>query len=152
MKHVVLYVVHMYKPFWTKKIWPGWQGGSGKVKILLWMVLVFGFWALRRPLNGSRTPEMDPKWSPQLPLIDLSGFLGSEAKSKAHIWQYLDLPWPPLPTRSNLFGPKWFVQVYRRQVNSGRQKPRYSFWIPSQKRWLYQEVLSRAALSVIFSV
>ena len=24
----------MYKPFWTKKIWPGWQGGSGKVKIM----------------------------------------------------------------------------------------------------------------------
>ena len=34
MKHVVLYVGHMYKPFWTKKIWPGWQGGSGKVKIM----------------------------------------------------------------------------------------------------------------------
>ena len=34
MKHVVLYVGHMYKPFWTKKIWPGWQGGLGKVKIM----------------------------------------------------------------------------------------------------------------------
>ena len=34
MKHVVLYVGHLYKPFWTKKIWPGWQGGSGKVKIM----------------------------------------------------------------------------------------------------------------------
>ena len=37
----------------------------------------FGFGALKRPLNGSRTPEMDPKWSPQLPLIDLSPFPGS---------------------------------------------------------------------------
>ena len=34
MKHVLLYVGHMYKPFWTKKIWLGWQGGSGKVKIM----------------------------------------------------------------------------------------------------------------------
>ena len=67
----------MYKPFWTKKIWPGWQGGSGKVQILPNMGLIFGFWALKRPLNGSRTPEMDPKWSPQLPLIDLSPFPGS---------------------------------------------------------------------------
>ena len=33
MKHVVLYVGHMYKPFWTKTFWPGWQGGSGKIKI-----------------------------------------------------------------------------------------------------------------------
>ena len=77
MKHVVLYVGNLYKPFWTKKIWPGWQGGSGKVQILPNMGLVFGFWALKRPLNGSRTPEMDPKWSPQLPLIDLSPFPGS---------------------------------------------------------------------------
>ena len=27
MKHVVLYVGHLYKLFWTKKIWLGWQGG-----------------------------------------------------------------------------------------------------------------------------
>ena len=33
-----------------------------------------GFGAVQRPLNGSVTPEMDPKWSPQLPLIDLSPF------------------------------------------------------------------------------
>ena len=24
---------------------------------------------------------------------------------------YFDLPWPPLPTRSNFFGPKWLVHV-----------------------------------------
>ena len=29
----------MSKPFWTKKIWPGWQGGSGKVKIWhIWVI------------------------------------------------------------------------------------------------------------------
>ena len=27
IKHVVLYVGHLYKPFWTKKVWPGWQEG-----------------------------------------------------------------------------------------------------------------------------
>ena len=43
MKHVVLYVGHLYKPFWTKKIWPGWQGGSEKVQILPRMGLAFGF-------------------------------------------------------------------------------------------------------------
>ena len=32
--------------------------------------------ALERPLNGSRTPETDPKWFLQLPLIDLSPFPG----------------------------------------------------------------------------
>ena len=41
-----IFVGHLYKPFWTKKIWPGWQGGSGKVQILPNMGLVFGFWAL----------------------------------------------------------------------------------------------------------
>ena len=33
MKHVVLYRGHLYKLFLTKKIWPGWQGGSKKVII-----------------------------------------------------------------------------------------------------------------------
>ena len=33
-----------------------------------------GFGAVQRPLNGSMTPEMDPKWSAQLPLINLSLF------------------------------------------------------------------------------
>ena len=32
-KHVVLHAGHLYKSFWTKFFWPGWQGGSGKVKI-----------------------------------------------------------------------------------------------------------------------
>ena len=41
------------------------------------MGLAFGFGALERPLHKSRTREMDPKWSPQLPLVDLSPFLGS---------------------------------------------------------------------------
>ena len=39
MKHVLLYVGHMYKPFWTKKIWPGRQEGPGKVKIWhIWVI------------------------------------------------------------------------------------------------------------------
>ena len=60
-----------------KKNWPGWQEGSGKVKILPRMGLAFGLGAFQRPRNGSRTPEMDPKWFPQLPLVDLSPFPGS---------------------------------------------------------------------------
>ena len=39
LKHVVLYVGHLYKPFWTKKIWPGRQEGPGKVKIWnIWVI------------------------------------------------------------------------------------------------------------------
>ena len=34
----------------------------------------FGFGAVQRPPNWGMTPEMDPKWLPQLPLIDLSPF------------------------------------------------------------------------------
>ena len=34
----------------------------------------FGFGALQRPPIGSRTTGLDPKCSPQLPLIDLSQF------------------------------------------------------------------------------
>ena len=34
----------------------------------------FGFGAVQRPPNWSMTPEMNPKWFPQLPLIDLSPF------------------------------------------------------------------------------
>ena len=32
MEHVVLYVGPLYKPFWTKKIWPGRQEGQGRSK------------------------------------------------------------------------------------------------------------------------
>ena len=34
----------------------------------------FGFGAVQRPPNWSMTPEMDQKWFPKLPLIDLSPF------------------------------------------------------------------------------
>ena len=34
----------------------------------------YGFGADQRPPKWSMTPEMDPKWFPQLPLIDLSPF------------------------------------------------------------------------------
>ena len=34
----------------------------------------FDFEAVQRPPNWSKTPEMDPKWFPQLPVIDLSQF------------------------------------------------------------------------------
>ena len=80
MKHVVLYVGHMYKPFWTKKIWPGWQGGSGKVKIgqnIAQNGPCFWLRSLLEAPKWVKDPWNGPKWSPQLPLIDLSPFLGS---------------------------------------------------------------------------
>ena len=49
MKHVVLYVGHLCKPFWTKNIRPGWQEGLGKVKI--WHMentLFFSFFGLNQ--------------------------------------------------------------------------------------------------------
>ena len=82
MKHVVLYVGHMYKPFWTKKNWPGWQGGSGKVKIgqnidqngprfWLWSPREAPTW-VKDPLNG---PQMIPLTAPGW-FESISGVLG----------------------------------------------------------------------------
>ena len=51
--HVVLYVGH--QPFWTKKFWPGWQGGSGKVKIGQNI-------AQNRPRFWLWSPLEAPKW------------------------------------------------------------------------------------------
>ena len=73
MKYVVLFVGHLYKPFrtiWVDRVGRGGQGRSKSAPE--WPESGFG--AVQRPLNGSMTPEMDPKWSPQLPLIDLSPF------------------------------------------------------------------------------
>ena len=55
MKHVLLYVGHLYKLFLTKKIWPGWQGGSKKVKIWPRMGLAFIYFWPRSLLEA-------PKW------------------------------------------------------------------------------------------
>ena len=55
------------------KLLLSWQGGQGRSKSALeWPK--FGFGAVRRSPNGSMAPAMDPKWSAQLPLIDLSQF------------------------------------------------------------------------------
>ena len=71
-KHVVLYVGHLHKPFWTKK-------------------------KLTRLAGGVREGQN---------MAHLGHF--NEKCAQMH---YFDLPWPPLPTRSNFFGPKWLVQV-----------------------------------------
>ena len=73
MKYVVLFVGHLYKPFrtiWVDRVGRGGQGRSKSAPE--WPESGFG--AVQRPLNGSMTPEMDPKWSAQLPLIDLNPF------------------------------------------------------------------------------
>ena len=71
MKHVVLYVGHLYKLFWTKKIWPGWQGGSKKVKIWPRMGLAFIYFWPRSLLEAPKwvkdpgnTPKMIPPTAP----------------------------------------------------------------------------------------
>ena len=48
-------------------------GGQGRSKFAPeWHE--FGFVAVQRSPIGSMTPEMDPKWSAQLPLIDMGPF------------------------------------------------------------------------------
>ena len=53
---------------------------------------------------------------------NLTGSAGGarEGQNMAHLghfngkcaqMHYFDLPWPPLPTQSNFFGPKWLLQV-----------------------------------------
>ena len=71
MKHVVLYRGHLYKLFLTKKIWPGWQGGSKKVKIWPRMGLAFIYFWPRSLLEAPKcakdpwnTPKMIPPTAP----------------------------------------------------------------------------------------
>ena len=59
MKHVVLYVGHLYEPFWTKKIWPGRQEGPGKVKI--WHIWVISMGNVHKCIFWpSLAPPADP--------------------------------------------------------------------------------------------
>ena len=78
MKHVVLYVGHLYKPFWTNKNWPGWQGGSGKVKI-----------GQNTAQNGPRfwlwSPLEAPKWV-QDPGNGLKSIRGNWGDHLGSIW------------------------------------------------------------------
>ena len=86
MKYVVLFVGHLYKPFrtiWVDRVGRGGQGRSKSAPE--WPESGFG--AVQRPLNGSMTPEMDPKWSPQLPLIDLSPFPDLLKHDSPYIWK-----------------------------------------------------------------
>ena len=109
---------HLYKLFWTKKIWPGWQGGSKKVKIWPRMSLAFiYFWprslleALKWVKDPWSTPKMIPPTAPDW-FESISGvldpFRGLERAPKpkarpilGNILTYFDPPWTPLPTRSN---------------------------------------------------
>ena len=73
MKYVLLYVGHLHNPFGTKKNDRVGRVGQGRSKFAPeWHE--FGFVAVQRSPIGSMTPEMDPKWSAQLPVIDLSPF------------------------------------------------------------------------------
>ena len=115
MKHVVLYVRHMYKPFWTKEIWPGWQGGSGKVKIgqniaqnrprfWLWSPLEAPKW-VEDPWKGFKSTR--GSWGYHLGSVSgvLDPFRGLKRAPKpksrpilGNTLTYFDPPWPPCPT------------------------------------------------------
>ena len=64
---------HPYKPFGTIKFDRDGREGQGRSKSVP-EGPEFGFEAVQRSPNRSMTPEMDPKWSAQLPLIDLNPF------------------------------------------------------------------------------
>ena len=64
---------HPYKPFGTIKFDRDGREGQGRSKSAP-EGPEFGFEAVQRSPNRSMTPEMDPKWSAQLPVIDLSPF------------------------------------------------------------------------------
>ena len=69
IENVVLFVGHSYKPFGTMKIWPSWQGGSGKVKICPRMAWIW-LWSrseapklVSDPWNGPKmVPPTAPDW------------------------------------------------------------------------------------------
>ena len=103
MKHVVLYVGHLYKLFWTKKIWPGWQGGSKNVKIWPWMGLAFIFLWLRSLLEA-------PKWvkDPGNGLKSVRGSLGVHFEPVILIWTF-----------PRVDGERWWWQWLIRIADSG---------------------------------
>ena len=72
MKHVVLYVGHLYKPFWTKKNDRVGRGGQGRSKYC-------PEWASLLALEPSRGPQMGQgpqKWT-QINQGQLGGSFGS---------------------------------------------------------------------------
>ena len=92
MKHVVLYVGNLYKPFWTKKNRPGWQGGSGKVKIMHWCT-----WPIEMTQMCHILTFPDPPCQPsqiflvqnglyRCPIYSTTCFM-----SNSHLWGYF---WP----------------------------------------------------------
>ena len=142
MKYVVLFVGHLYKPFrtiWVDRVGRGGQGRSKSAPE--WPESGFG--AVQRPLNGSMTPEMDPKWSPQLPLIDLSPFPDLSKHCSLYISKninYLILPKISISeiltfTASNdqtiLFGGDFWILRYHENHNSLKHENIHCIIFPS---------------------
>ena len=65
MKHVVLYVGHLYKPFWTKKIDRVCRGRSKMVKIWSRMGLCYLHFWLQGLLEAPKWVK-DPGYGPQM--------------------------------------------------------------------------------------
>ena len=129
MKHVILYVGHLCKVFWTKKIWPGWQGGSKKVKIWPRMGLAFIYfwpWSLleapkwvKDPGNGLKSIRGswgDRSGSISRVLDPFRASRGPRSQKRGPFWAIF---WPSLTPPANpvnFFSPKWLVQKnYHRQ-------------------------------------
>ena len=113
MKHVVLYVGHLYKPFWTKKIWPGWQGGSGKVKIMHLCTFPIEITQMCHILTFPSLPfyisYLRKSWFSQSSWVDYGGpMIVSGYVSGGNIWWFpnVTLPGPGAQLKcSTIIGP-----------------------------------------------
>ena len=64
------------------------------------------------PLLTIKAHKNGPLWlKKQLLLTHLGASGGLWGQAEAISWADFDLSWPPLPTQSNLYGPKWLIQV-----------------------------------------
>ena len=173
MKLVVLYVGHLYKLFWTKKIWPGWQGGSKKVKIWPRMGLAFIYFWPRSLLEA-------PKWvkDPGNGLKSIRGSWGDHCQPGQFFWSKMACTCVPhivlhvscrTRTSGGYFRPSevrfrakiplsshWFYNVKTQKTRFLKKGPIkladflyiHSLWCPQPPCQILQMALSRVGLVV----
>ena len=117
MKHVILYVGHLYKLFWIKKIWPGWQGGSINVKIWPRMGLAIIYLWPRSLLEA-------PKWVKD-PGNGLKSIRGSWGDHLGSISGFLD-PFSRVKSKQMDFAQSWTILNFLRLL----------FWFCILDGWL----------------
>ena len=156
MKHVVLYVGHMYKPFWTKKIWPGWQEGPGKVKI--WHIWVISMGNVQKwTILTFPYPPCQPGqifWV-QNGLYMCPTYSSTCFMSNSHLWGYFR----PSEVRFRAKIPlssHWFYNVKTQKTRFLKKSPIkladflyiHSLWCPQPPCQILQMALSRVGLVV----